>query len=374
MKLFISLLLSALMVLSVCACSKEDNKKDDVSETESVSTVDSSEPVATPDETVAATTASSDEKTIPYDEQQSDTEKLKAFVRDFNEEPTVEKQTVYENDIVTIAVDRIDYDMDTTGPSLVFSVTNHGSEDIHLQSPYAVVNDKMISPIMNEKVAAGKTASCAMTFLYFDLAISDITQLETIECMLDISNNAYQLIEKTDMITIATTATPQQQQEESVVPESDDQIAYDKDGIKIVVKGLNTDHTYDDVGNLSSKLVVSIVNDTKESLKVSTKELTVNGCEDITRDLNCQVFPGKEATYYNRIYENDLNACSVTNIDSIKISFLIKKENDKKPIETKVVDVTLSEHPAVSSTMPNYAAPKVKSTEAPKAEKKKEKD
>ena len=350
MKHYICLLLCAIIALSFCACSADTDDKESTD----------SDP-ATQAEAVAETTAAStkDESPLSITAAPTDTEKLKAFVRGFDRTPTVEKQVVFENDQLTVTVDKIEYD--TIGPQLVFSVANLGDKDIIVTSSHAVINNKMINPKINDKITAGKTEKSTMTFLFFDLAISDIDRLETVEFILDIKDDTYKNLLKTDPITVTTSAEPTPA-DAAVTPEDEGQVAYDKDGVKIVVKGLNYDHTYDEVDALTYKLVVSITNDTQENQTVSTKELLVNGCE-ITRDLNCLVFPGKEATYYNRIFENDLSEYGITTIDSIKVSFAIKSPNCEKPIETDVISVDLSDAPDVSSTVPNYAGKKNKDAE-----------
>ncbi|MBQ3331010.1 MAG: hypothetical protein IJG87_07510 [Ruminococcus sp.] len=319
MKKIICLMLCALAALSVCACDKDNTQTVTESASETV-------PIR---ETQAATPDESDVS-------------LKSFIASFDKTPTAEEQVVYEDKDLKITLTGIDYAA-ISGPGLKFSVESTCSKGVIIQSPYAVVNNYMISPEMNIEVPEGKTAAGTLTLPYFNLAISQITSLQKIGFVLRIVEaKTYEPVSTTDLITVTTSA------DQDAQPACDDsgQIAYDDNDIKIVLKGVNTDRAYSD----GAELLVYLYNGTDNIIAIRTDDVLVNGCE-MTSAMNCTILPDKYAADVVTFYTLDMMEYGIDEIDSVKVSFGIKDADNWETIDsTGLISVELKPDETACST------------------------
>lgn len=338
MKRFICLFLCAVAALSVCACEKKEDPEPTVQEIE-----ETAAPIATIDETSLS---------APVPTEQNDTDKLKEFIRSFDKTAAVEKAVVFQNDNLSVTASDIEYT--PTGPLLHFSVENKTDKDIIAEAPHAVINGKMVTPAMSDKIPAGKSAPGSMAFLYFDLAISNITALNTVEFPLEVYDASHKHLEKTDLITVATTAPPVQSDPAN---EEAGQLALDRDQVKILIKGLNTDHTYDETNQLTEKLVVTMYNGTDHDISVRAEEIKVNGCE-LTPVMNALVYPGKQATSYVSIYDLDLEEFGIRSIDSITVRFSVKNPGSGEKFCTEPISVDLTDDNSINIATPDSVGTK----------------
>ena len=312
MKKIICLMLCALAAVSVCACNKDDPQPatEAASETAQVEATRA----ATPDEV--------------------DGTGLKSFITSFDKAPTAEEKVIFENKDIAITFTEIDYSP-ISGPGLKFKIDNKGSKGVIIQSPYAVVNGYMVSPEMNLEVAEGKTATGSMILPYFNLAISEVRSLQKIEFVLRIVEaKTYEPITKTDLITVTTTAKQEPQ------PDCDDngQTAYDKNDVKIILKGVNTDRAYSD----GSELMVYMYNGTEQNIAVRTDDVIVNGY-DMTSAMNCTILPDKRAVDVVTFYKLDMEEFGIDEIDSVKVSFEIKNADNWETLDaTDMISVELA--------------------------------
>ena len=194
----------------------------------------------------------------------------------------------------------------------------------------------MITPEMNAKIAPSKSTDCTLTLPYFKLAIADITSIQKVEFALrPVDSKTYNPIATTDLITVETSAD----QEEEVKCDESGQVAYDKDDIKIILKGVNTDRAYSD----GTEVIVYMLNGTDQKIAIRAKDVVVNGY-DMTSAMNSTILPDKRAVDVVTIYKLDLNEHDIEEIDSIKVSFTIKDADNWETIDsTDLISVTLPE-------------------------------
>ena len=324
MKRIICLALCALAALLACACGN---------------TKDSTPTQAPQEETQAQQTPDS----VPPTED-GNSLSLKKFINSFDKKPTVaEQKKLYDDENLTVSVKGIDYAA-VSGPQLQLNIQNKSNKEIVAQSPYSIVNGYMITPELNGKIAAAKSADCSLTLPYFKLAISSINSVKKVEFAIRLVDaKSYNPIATTDLITVETSA----KQDEEVECDESGQVAYDKDDIKIIFKGVNTDRAYSD----GAELMVYMYNGTDQKIAVRAKDVVVNGYT-MTSAMNSTILPDKRAVDVVTFYKLDMEEHDIEAIDSIKVSFTIKDADNWEPIDsTDMISVTLPEKPTVTATV-----------------------
>ena len=324
MKRIICLALCALAALLACACGN---------------TKDSTPTQAPQEETQAQQTPDS----VPPTED-GNSLSLKKFINSFDKKPTVaEQKNLYDDENLTVSVKGIDYAA-VSGPQLQLNIENKSNKEIVAQSPYSIVNGYMITPELNGKIAAAKSADCSLTLPYFKLAISSINSVKKVEFAIRLVDaKSYNPIATTDLITVETSA----KQDEEVECDESGQVAYDKDDIKIIFKGVNTDRAYSD----GAELMVYMYNGTDQKIAVRAKDVVVNGYT-MTSAMNSTILPDKRAVDVVTFYKLDMEEHDIEDIDSIKVSFTIKDADNWETIDsTDMISVTLPEKPTVTATV-----------------------
>lgn len=324
MKRIICLALCVLAALLACACGN---------------TKDSTPTQAPQEETQAQQTPDS----VPPTED-GNSLSLKKFINSFDKKPTVaEQKKLYDDENLTVSVKGIDYAA-VSGPQLQLNIENKSNKEIVAQSPYSIVNGYMITPELNGKIAAAKSADCSLTLPYFKLAISSINSVKKVEFAIRLVDaKSYNPIATTDLITVETSA----KQDEEVECDESGQVAYDKDDIKIIFKGVNTDRAYSD----GAELMVYMYNGTDQKIAVRAKDVVVNGYT-MTSAMNSTILPDKRAVDVVTFYKLDMEEHDIEDIDSIKVSFTIKDADNWETIDsTDMISVTLPEKPTVTATV-----------------------
>lgn len=169
------------------------------------------------------------------------------------------------------------------GPEVKLQLENSSDENVTFQVREVSINGYMIEPIFSEEVAAGKKANSAMTFFETDLAENGIDQINTIELSLHIfESDSYDTIEDTETIKIILNEA------EDVKQEVQGETLLDKDGLKIINKGLEEDD-FDDV-----ELKLYIENGLKDSVTIQIRDCSINGFM-IDPICSIDIEPGKKA-------------------------------------------------------------------------------
>lgn len=322
MKRIVCLLMCVLAAALACACGRDN--------TDPVPTAQEQTQAVTEAPTEAATEVPAAAST-----EAADALGLKAFISGFDQTAAVEEKNLYDKDDLSVTVTGIDY-AGISGPGLQLSFENRGGRDVIIQAPYAVVNGFMIIPEMNTEVPSGKTTVGTLVLPYFNLAISNITTLKTIEFSLRVVEaQSYNPITKTDLIAVATSADDGKEADCS----EEGQTVYDKDGVKLVLQGVNTDRAYSD----GAELKVYMRNDTDSSIAVQTDEVIVNGY-DMTSAMNLTLLPGKRAVDVVTFYKLDMEEYDIDEIDSVNVSFTLKNADSWETVDaTDLISVELKQ-------------------------------
>ena len=314
MKKILCIVLCGLVALAATACGEEKPAPTEATEPTAPAAV--TEPVATSDESDAGS-------------------ELRSFISRFDDTPTVGDQPVYEDKNIKVTAHGINY-APIAGPEIHLTVENHYDKDITVQAPYAVVNDYMISPELKIDVPAGKTVSGNLRLPYFSLAIADITQIRVIEFSLSVEDSrSYKKLLTTDVCALSTSAASSTPDEAVSDPAS--QPIYDKGGIKLELRGVNTARPYSD----GPELTVYMENNTGRTVKILTEDVIVNGCE-MTSVMNRGLLPGKRAVDIVPFYRMDLDEYDIKTIDGVQVSFTIRDAESWEEIaSTNLIKVTL---------------------------------
>lgn len=321
MKRIICLVLCVLLSLAVCAC--DSGRASTPTQAQTEETAQQTEGAAAPTES-------------------ADTLSLKKFISTFDTTPTVEEKLLYDSKNLSVKLKELSYS-GVSGPELKFVIENKYSRDVIVQSPYAIVNGYMITPEMNTKVATGKSAQGSLTLHYFNLAISGITSLKKIEFAFRIVEaENYNPITTTELFTVETSA----KQDEQVVCDESGQVAYDDNDIKIVFKGFNTDRAYSE----GAELMVYMYNGTDKTIAIRTNNVIVNGY-DMTSAMNSTILPDRRAVDVVTIYKLDMEEYGITDIDSVKVSFVIKDAGNWDTIDSsELISVDLKSKETQAAT------------------------
>ncbi len=302
MKRMICLILCMLTALSIAACG--DEKAPAVTEPS---------PQA---ETVAAATFDEADKNAA----------LKSFIARFDDTPTVGDKLVYKDANITVNAHGINY-APIAGPELHLTIDNNFGKDITVQAPYAVVNGYMISPELSMDIPSGKSANGNLRLPYFNLGIADITCIRTIEFSLRVvETKSYDPIYTSDVLSVVTSAASPNAEDDC---DESGQVAYDKNDLKIILKGVNTDRPYSD----GAELTVYMYNGTDRSIAIQTDDVTVNGY-DMTSVLNRTLLPGRRSVDVVTFYKMDMDEYGIDEIDSVKLSFEMKDAESWETIDT----------------------------------------
>ena len=199
------------------------------------------------------------------------------------------------------------------GPELKLLIENNSGTDLTFQCGYSCVNGYMIGHMMSVDIADGKKANDGITLSESDLDTCGISEIADIELSFHIFNlDDWETYLDTDLIKIKTSISDGY---EYKFDDSGD-VAYDKDNIKIVVKGLIEDSI------LGPSVVVYIENDNDENITVQARNVSVNGFM-VTELFSCDVLAGKRAVDTITFLSSELEENEITAIENIELSFHI---------------------------------------------------
>jgi len=152
------------------------------------------------------------------------------------EEVTIKEQVIYNGNDIAVTVKGFN-ESSLFGPEVKVLIENNSAKNITIQTRKSSVNGLMTESMFSADVAAGKKVNDAITFISSELKAAGITTIKDIEFSLHIFETAsMDTIVDTDLIKLKTSV------DESFVQKFDDSgfIAYNADGIKVVVKEMNS--------------------------------------------------------------------------------------------------------------------------------------
>jgi len=241
----------------------------------------------------------------------ADNEKDKSKTED--KEVTIKEQVIYEGNDIVVTVKGFSTES-IFGPEVKVLIENNSVNNITVQTRKSSVNGLMAETMFSAEVAAGKKANDAITFVSSGLKAAGITTIKDIEFSLHIyETESMDTIVDTDSIKLKTSA------DESFVQKFDDSgsIVYDADGIKVVVKEMNSSESF-----WGSDIYFFIENNSAKDITVQARDVSVNGFM-IEPMFSVDVVSGKKALDTMTFVESDLTENNIKEIKSLEFKLHI---------------------------------------------------
>lgn len=218
------------------------------------------------------------------------------------------------------------------GPEIKLLIENNSGQDLTFQCRNSSVNGYMVETMMSVDVVNGKKANDSITFMSSDLEMCKITNIADMEFSFHIFNTeSWEDYLNTEKIQIKTSIA------DSFNYTYDDggDVAYEGNGVKIVVKGLVEDESL-----LGPGIVTYIENTGDRDITVQTRDVSINGfmMEGL---FSCDVVAGKRAVDTITFLASDLEENSITSIDEVELSFHVFNVSSWETIaDTTAVKIT----------------------------------
>lgn len=223
---------------------------------------------------------------------------------------TVEETVLLEQDGIKITATGMDDGL--LGTELKLLIENDSSTNLTFQARNASVNGYMVDTMMSEDVAVGKKSNTSLTFSTSGLKDCGIDTIANMEFSFHIfTTDGWDDFLDSDIISLDTSAAG------SYTQNYDDsgEVFYDKDGIKIIGKGLSSNDSFFGPG-----LIVYIENNSSKNFTVQVRDTSVNGFM-IDTSMSEDVIVGKKAITAVTFFSSSLEENGITDITSIETSF-----------------------------------------------------
>ena len=223
---------------------------------------------------------------------------------------TVDETVLLEQDGIKITATGMDDGL--LGTELKLLIENDSSTNLTFQARNASVNGYMVDTMMSEDVAAGKKSNTSLTFSTSGLKDCGIDTIANMEFSFHIfTTDGWDDFLDSDIISLDTSAAG------SYTQNYDDsgEVFYDKDGIKIIGKGLSSNDSFFGPG-----LIVYIENNSSKNFTVQVRDTSVNGFM-IDTSMSEDVIVGKKAITAVTFFSSSLEENGITDITSIETSF-----------------------------------------------------
>ena len=211
-------------------------------------------------------------------------------------------------------------------------IKNNSGKDLTVQCSNASVNGYMVETMLSADIVDGKKANDTLTFMDSSLEACGITSIADMEFAFHIfTTEGWDTYLDTDQIQLKTSIADTY---EYTFDDSGD-VAYDADGIKIVIKGLSEDQSIFGPG-----IEVYLENNRGEGFTVQTRDVSVNGFM-VDAMFSCNVMPGKKAVDTITFMDSQLEENEITGIEDVELSFHVFETNGWNTIvDTDTVSIT----------------------------------
>ena len=170
----------------------------------------------------------------------------------------------------------------------------------------------------NLSVNAGETAEGEVTFPYTALALAGQNVIAEAELSLQLVDcKSYEVLTDCAPAVITTTAAA----DFEPVYDDDGQLVWDDKGIRIVLKGVDTERRISD----SIVMKVYLYNGYERAVSVQTASVAVNGYE-MTSTMTTTVLPGRHAVDVVTFFDPDLEEHDIQTIETVELIFKILDE------------------------------------------------
>lgn len=227
------------------------------------------------------------------------------------DEVTIAETVLLEEAGVKITAKSLSFD-NLFGPSIKLLIENNSGKNLTFQARNVSVNGYMIGDMLSADVADGKKANDTLTLMESDLELCGIETIADIELSFHIfTTDDWDTYLDTPQIQLKTSAANTY---EYKFDDSGD-LAYNKDGIKIVIKGLAKDSSI-----FGPSIVVYIENTGKKNITVQTRDVSINGFM-VDPLFSADALSGKRAISTITFMESELEENDITEIEDVELSF-----------------------------------------------------
>ncbi|MBQ3007108.1 MAG: hypothetical protein IJD78_06065 [Clostridia bacterium] len=248
-----------------------------------------------------------------------------------SEAVSVAEQVVFDSNEIKITVK----DLDTEGlwgAELRLLIENNSNQDVTVQARNLSVNGVMADHTFSCDVAAGKKANDELSISDTALKAAGIEIIKEIEFGFHIFDaESWDTVVDSDVIRIETDADP------SYVQSYDDSgfVAVDKDGIKLVVKKLDSEESF-----WGADVYVYAENNTDKDVTVQVRDVSINGFM-VDPTFSCDITAGKKAFDSISFMQSDLEDNGITDITEIELYFhVFDMESWDTVFDTETVKIT----------------------------------
>ena len=217
------------------------------------------------------------------------------------------------------------------GPEVKLLIENDSGKDLTFQCRNASVNGYMIETMMSVDVVNGKKANDEITFMSSDLEMCNISAIADMEFSFHIfTTEDWEEFLDTPQIQLKTSIA------DAYEYSFDDSgsLAYDGNGIKVVVKGLAEDSSI-----FGPSIVVYIENSSDKTITVQARDVSINGFM-VDTIFSTDVVIGKRAVDDITFLSSELEENDITSIENVELSFHIFDANSWDTIvDTDVITI-----------------------------------
>lgn len=247
------------------------------------------------------------------------------------EEESIEEQVILDEQGVKITAKGFDKN-GIMGPGIKLLIENESGQDITVQTRDSSVNGFMTDTMLSADVVNGKKANDTLVFSSGVLKRAGISTVADMEFSFHVfETSTWKDIFDSDLIQVKTSAADDYE----YVFDDSGEVAYEGDGIKVVIKGLNEEDSF-----LGPGLVVYIANETDNAITVQARDVSVNGFM-LDPIFSADVTPGKHAIDSVTFMTSQLTENDIKSIEEVELSFHIVDGKSWSTIQdTETVKIT----------------------------------
>ena len=234
-----------------------------------------------------------------------------------NEEVTITETVLVDEAGVKITAKSLDLDS-IWGAELKLLIENNSDKNLTFQCRNSSVNGYMTETSLSEEVVSGKKANATLIIMDSNFEVCGIDAIADMEFSFHIFDTvSWDRYLDTAPIQIKTSIADQYEYKF----DDSGSLAYEGNGVKIVVRGLNTD------GFFGPAVIIYAENNSDKNITIQSRDVSVNGFM-IDPMFSCDVVKGKKAIDVMSFFESDIEENDITEIENIELSFHIFDMDD----------------------------------------------
>ena len=236
---------------------------------------------------------------------------------------TIEETVMWDND--DIKVTALNLTSDKYYHILNLKIENKTNKDLYVMASRTAVNSFVVEPSMGVNVPAKSTADGQFKIYLKDVDAGVIADIET---RFSYSSSDYTMNRRTERVKLETSAAASH----DYSYDESGTVLYNSNGIKIICQGFN------DEGN--PIIYLSSTGELSEGCCVEEYKVYINDREAYC-DFYGWVFTNTRNIVELELNDKDLDGNEIGEVESIKVSFKISKENlaDSRPVKTELVEI-----------------------------------